>query len=723
MTVYRATATFIPNPTPPPHSITAHLGFDSVRRTIDCKHHARLLFMEPDRPTFRNGLPMRLLGWLQVKIGKLYGKRVSRFVKLNGEVLSLHTSEHSLPIDEFDIYGSLVQFNVANPSKKDFRVIVGKKSLSITCGSYEEMLTWAQSMQVASSRSFQDCYNLGARIGEGTYSKVYRCYDAVDPSMEFVVKVVSKKMIDFESRKWLERERHVNTVVSHRCVVQAVDMFCNLDTVQIVFEHMRGGTVRDLLKRHRALGESYTRVIMRELLLALQYLHSKNIVHRDVRPDNLFCSHTKFPMAIALGDFGYSNFFSDKVVNCDVLTTIIGTPPYTASEICRREKYGPAVDLWSAGVVMFELLCGRAPFEGRTDRETNENIVRGLVSFKHVAWKNISQNCKKLVLQLLQPDPHKRISALAALQHAWFGPTGASLVGGGSSQRLITPSESTRTLLERRDQLEQLDQEDERMDSASSGTDEDDAQRERAFPRNTTGRASRREMHSFSRVHSSASSTISQDTAAQQFQLPRHGSGGSLMKRASAPVSGLNGQKMFRSASLSVGNQAHSNSTLQYTPSLSSLSSTGQQSRMAMTPSMLRIQQVGLERAAKENPERMKVFLKSPMVKSQLSSIFSMRRKLIVASRAFVAVFRMRALVHGQSLTRNLSKVGSAKALGLIAASDRKALNPTDAASTVARAKAPTGGADSSKAQPPPSPRAFNLPMSHKQKGPSKSKT
>lgn len=634
--------------------------------------------MEPDRPAFLNGTPMRLAGWVLVKVGKLYRKRVSRYVKLNGEVLSIHTSEHSLPTDEFDIYGALVEYSKLNTSKRDFRVILGKRPLSITCGSYEEMITWAQSMEVATSRSFQDCYTLGARIGEGSYSNVFRCHSSVENEQEYVVKVINRRHVDFEALKWLERERHVNTSVSHRCIVRAIDMFMSLDSVHVVFEYMRGGTVRDLLSKHTRLGESYVRVIMRELLLALQYLHSKNIVHRDVRPDNLFCSHPKFPMAIALGDFGYSNFFSDKVVNCEVLTTVIGTPPYTASEICRRQKYGPPVDLWSAGVVMYELLSGRPPFEGKTDRETNENIIRGRVTFSDPVWAKCSENCKKLILQLLQADPHKRISALAALQHGWFGATGASLMSSHSSQRLITPSESSRTLVERRDDIEQLDQGEEHKEVASTSSsdasefsdgkgDGSSAPRERAFARNTTGRGSKRETGFFSRVPSSASSSMSQDV-----HPPRHGMGGSgaLAKRASAPVGGYNGPKMHRSVSLSVGTQGVSTSTLQYTPSLSSLSSAGQ-SRMAMTPSMLRIQQVGLERAAKENPERMRVFLKSPVVKSQLSSIFSMRRKLIVTSRAFVAVFRMRTLMRGQSFTRNMSKVGSIKAVDMGAPSER----------------------------------------------------
>ncbi len=598
---------------------------------------------------------MRLFGWLQIKVGKIYKKKVSRFVKLNGEVLSIHTAEHSLPSDEVNIYGALVDFS-SSPNRRDFRVVIGKKSLHITCNSREEMTTWAESMQLSAKRSFFDAYNLGARLAEGSYSRVYLCHDAVNTGEEFVVKVVSRKHGDFEALKWLERERHINTVVAHRCVVRAVDMFASRDDVHIVFEHMRGGTVRDLLNNHRRLGESYARVIMRELLLALHYLHSKNIVHRDVRPDNLFCSHKKFPMAIALGDFGYANFFSDKVVNQDVLTTFIGTPPYTAAEICRREKYGPSVDLWSAGVTLYEILCGNTPFDGRTDRDA---IVKGRVSFAEPEWKKISPNAKKLIRQLLQPDPHKRISALAALQHAWFGSNGAPLQTTPSAQRLITPSESgrqlmpsgsSRSLSARNDELDQLATSGDAKvisDSSETESDRDEGDRPRGgLERNALSlRAGR---HGMSRVGSSASSGVSQ---------------GAFHKRQSAPATG--------GKLTSVGSQP----TLQYSSSVSSLSglSTGMpQSRMAMTPSMQRIQEVGLERAAKENPARMKAFLKSPVVKSQLSSMFTMRRRLIVASRAFVAVFRMRALVRGQSLTRNLSRVGSVKAVDVKVGDQRK---------------------------------------------------
>ena len=83
---------------------------------------------------------------------------------------------------------------------------------------------------------------------------------------------------------------------------------------------------------------------------------------RDVWFENLFCTHVKFPMAISLGNFGNAGFFSDKVVNENVLTAMIVTLPCTAAQICRREKYGLPVDLEDANVTMYEILTGTLPF-------------------------------------------------------------------------------------------------------------------------------------------------------------------------------------------------------------------------------------------------------------------------------------------------------------------------------------------------------------------------
>lgn len=469
---------------------------------------------------------------------------------------------------------------------------------------------WARSLDFAASHCFDRNYTLGSSIAEGTFSRIYYAYDRNDAEQVFAVKVVRKRNHDPQALEWLRRERHVNSVLDHPTIVQAVDMFSTTEKDYLVFELMRGGTLADLLERRRKLPESYARVVMRQLFTALNYIHGKNIVHRDVRPDNIFCSATKFPMAIALGDFGLANFLSEKRVNPDVLTSMLGMPPYISVDIVRRVKYGPIADMWSAGVVLFELLSGELPFTGRSDREVVEKIKQGTFSTDSPAWQSVSPEAKGLVRQLLQTDPYKRISALASLQHRWFiGPNGLSRPASSASCATSPPGSSGIVFGDR--------------DSPASTMD----------GRRSGGSAIVPSVSNLSRVPSSVSSASqSRDTAEKDW----------LEQRQTSSI----GQPSLRS--------------MHHVSSMSSMSAAPgmQQPRITVTPSVLRIAEQGLQRVASDNPARMRRLLSSRLVQKQLSITLPYRRKLMVAARAFVFVFRLRALVGGHSCTRQLSAFG-----------------------------------------------------------------
>lgn len=574
---------------------------------------------ESDQAEFRNGMPVRMTGWLTVKVGRI-ARRHPRFAKLHGEVLSFHESENHLPEDEFDVNGALVEFSDRD-AKKSFRLVSGRRTFTCYCGSAEEMQSWARSLMFASDRCFERYYNLGPLIAEGSHSRVYYAYDIDDPKQVFAVKVIKKRAHDIQASEWLRRERHVNSVLNHPAIVQAIDMFSTVEKDHIVFELLRGGTLADLLSKHRRLPESYARVVMRELITALNHIHGKNIVHRDVRPDNIFCSAAKFPMSIALGDFGDANFVSEKHVNHDVLTTMIGVPPYICIDICRGLKYGPLVDIWSAGVVLYEMLSGELPFRGRSDREVIEKIKKGVVKFDNPIWKTISPDAKGLILQLLQRNPHKRISALACLQHRWLNPP-AQLSRPGSINTSCPASPTTRGGIANGDR-------------GSPGNTSVDGRR--PMPQ-TPGSLS-----NISRVESSASS-----------QSPLDG----IQERS---------ESSERQTSL-LGMQASQRSLQQ----VSSSSSLGVQPRIQMTPSVRAIAELGLQRVASDNPSRMKRLMSSAVVQKQLSIALPYRRKLITTARAFVAVFRLRALTRGHSATRQLSLMGKGDVDDVNALIDRR---------------------------------------------------
>lgn len=571
---------------------------------------------EQDEPPFRNGRPVRMSGWLHLKVGRL-GRRVSRYANLLGEVMCFHLNETSPPEDQFDVTESAIEFSPTD-NRRNFRIITNRRVYTCFCNTVEEAQSWGHSLSFAVNHIFDHYYTLGTSIAEGTFSRVYHAYANDDPDQVFAVKIVKKRAHDTQALEWLRRERHVNAMLFHPTIVQAVDMFSTMEKDYLVFELMRGGTLADLLEKRKKLPESYARVVMRELFTALNYVHSKNIVHRDVRPDNIFCSATKFPMSIALGDFGLSNFLSEKRVNPDVLTSMLGTPPYISIDIVRRIKYGPVADMWSAGVVLYQLLSGELPFTGRSDREVIEMIKRGNVNFTGAPWKNISADAKQLVRQLLQTDPFKRISALASLQHPWL--KSSRPVSGAASCATSPPDSSNIGFADR--------------DSPHTSVD---GRRSSGFIIPS--------LSNFSRVPSSTSSA-------------------SQSRDISADISG----DWFERQKSSLGFQMQQPSlrSMHAVSSLSSLSgAVGAGGRMHMTPSVRAIAERGLQRVASDNPAKMKRLLSSRVVQKQLAVTLRYRRKLVVTARAFVAVFRLQALTRGHSATRQLSVLGKGSVEGV----------------------------------------------------------
>lgn len=567
--------------------------------------------IESTTPNFRNGVPIRLQSWLAVKVKHRFGfgRYETRLVKVNGEVLSLQTSADSLP-ERFDLTAANIIYNIKTASRT-FRIEFERKSYSFQCSSHEEMRHWAHNLEHATYRSFHHNYKLISKLAEGTDSNVYLCSDINDETLVFAVKIIKwlHKRTEFEER--IQKERHINSVLLHDHILPAVDIFSTTEADYIVFHYMHGGTLRDMLQRRkqagrRALPESYARAIMKQLLIALSYIDENNIVHRDIRPDNIFLSDTRFPLIVTVGDFGYADFVSERRVNRDLLEALIGTPPYIATEILRGKKYGPLVDMWSAGVTLYEMLTGDVPFKGKNDHELIKQIKKGKVNFDN--WNpDISNEAKSFAQQLLQPDPHKRISPLAALHHRWmtneFNSRNSIQQSNGSLYQLLPTSPIT-TQLEDRD---------------------------------SAGNASIDSTKKQNSVQTSLSAMSSSSSIS-----PNETGSGEQSEPSERQTSSLGAQPSLRS--------------MQPTSSSSSIPSIPQP-RIQLTNSVREVARDGLSKVYLKKPALMKKLLNSAVVQRQLSISLPKRRQLIVTARAFVAVFRLKALVGGHSATRQLSNM------------------------------------------------------------------
>uniref|UniRef100_UPI00398E3C61 phosphorylase b kinase gamma catalytic chain, skeletal muscle/heart isoform-like isoform X1 n=3 Tax=Pristiophorus japonicus TaxID=55135 RepID=UPI00398E3C61 len=278
--------------------------------------------------------------------------------------------------------------------------------------------------EIAASVFYQS-YNPKEVIGRGVSSVVQRCVHK-KTGREYAVKIVevtaesmSEAQLN-EVRSSTQKEIEILQMVSgHKSIITLIDFFSSATVVFLVFDLMERGELFDYLTEKVVLSEKETRRMMRELLEALQYLHSRNIVHRDVKPENILLDDQA---NIRLSDFG----FSYQLKPGQTLRELCGTPGYLSPELlsCSMDEthpgYGREVDIWATGVVMYTILAGSPPFWHRKQMLMLRSIMEGKYQMTSTEWVNRSDTVKDLISKMLTVDPAKRITAQEALRHNFF---------------------------------------------------------------------------------------------------------------------------------------------------------------------------------------------------------------------------------------------------------------------------------------------------------------
>lgn len=213
--------------------------------------------------------------------------------------------------------------------------------------------------------------------------------------------------------------------VNHPNIVNTYDVFDSPSVLYLVLEMMKGGELFDIIADRGRLSEQQASQVMRDIVTGVQYLHSCDVVHCDIKPENILCKEkNEWPLQVKLCDFGLSSFIDRALASSNgtdkTMNTMIGTPGYVAPEVIKREPYGPPVDMWSCGVVLYVMLSGKMPFYGRSDIQVLQRTVAAQYDFPDKEWASISEGAKSLVRALLEADPAKRLTARAALQHQWL---------------------------------------------------------------------------------------------------------------------------------------------------------------------------------------------------------------------------------------------------------------------------------------------------------------
>ncbi|RIA91393.1 kinase-like domain-containing protein [Glomus cerebriforme] len=216
----------------------------------------------------------------------------------------------------------------------------------------------------------------------------------------------------------IKSEIQILNGLAHENLIKIFEYYDEPDKIYLVIEYVEDGEFFDLFKS-RLLSEEEIRYIFVQLFSAIKYLHDRKIVHRDLKPENILMPSKK-GLRIKVSDFGLS-----KLLNIDYSTmqTKCGTVAYAAPEVLETSKkrsYNKAVDMWSAGVILYACLCGHHPFVGDRLSDIIEKIQAGKYSMDSQRWDRVSSQAKELVRSLLTKETHMRMTVEQALDHPFI---------------------------------------------------------------------------------------------------------------------------------------------------------------------------------------------------------------------------------------------------------------------------------------------------------------
>ncbi|CAN4125631.1 unnamed protein product [Withania somnifera] len=264
------------------------------------------------------------------------------------------------------------------------------------------------------TRNLKDLYTLGRKLGQGQFGTTFLCVDK--QGKEFACKSIAKrKLTNEEDVEDVRREVQImHHLAGHPSIVQIVGAYEDAVAVHLVMELCAGGELFDRIIKRGHYTEKKAAELARVIVGVVEACHSLGVMHRDLKPENFLFVNEKEEPSLKTIDFGLSVFFRPD----ETFTDVVGSPYYVAPEVLRK-RYGPECDIWSAGVIIYILLCGVPPFWDETEKGIFEQIVKGELDLVSEPWPAISESAKDLVRKMLVRDPKKRLTAHEVLCHPW----------------------------------------------------------------------------------------------------------------------------------------------------------------------------------------------------------------------------------------------------------------------------------------------------------------
>lgn len=304
-----------------------------------------------------------------------------------------------------------------------------KKKVGINKVKFRLLELWPPSVKGGFENETQisDFDNL-TKVGEGSFGVVFKALYKKTGAIYAIKAIDKKNKTNQEGRSYFKREIEIMYKVRHKNIVRLYTHFEDDHYCYFVMEYISKGNLFDIVEkqRNKCLDKKTVAMYMRDLLSAVYYLHNMDppIIHRDIKLENVLLHEDG---TIKLTDFGWSNYCFDD----EVRDTFCGTPVYLAPEMLKRLEHDHNVDLWCIGVMMFELITGKLPFNTSSKVALEDSIIRVKINWP----TDIDVQARDLISRILKYQPKDRLQVEGIFKHTFF-----TTLLGNLNQYLIKPN-------------------------------------------------------------------------------------------------------------------------------------------------------------------------------------------------------------------------------------------------------------------------------------------
>jgi len=253
-------------------------------------------------------------------------------------------------------------------------------------------------------------YKIIEKIGTGSFSTIYVAKN-LRTGEKVAIKCVPTNKLKSSCKKLLLSEIELLQSLNHQHIIKCIDHYVSDTFIFIVLEYCMYGDLSYYLDVH-ILSENEVQKLFCQLISAVQYLQNKKVMHRDIKPSNILLSED---YVLKLSDFGLAKQYQDS---SELASTICGSPLYMAPELLHQKKYSTTCDVWSLGIVLYEMLFQKVPFEANTFQELKTNIQKSIRLDSNM--NHISAPCRDLLFRILTQKEEERITWVELFRHPWI---------------------------------------------------------------------------------------------------------------------------------------------------------------------------------------------------------------------------------------------------------------------------------------------------------------